>query len=82
MQQMDVKPPAAAAREPLSMVLGVLEAGLAQVHVHVDEAGRDDHAGGVEDFGLRRGEIRRDTGDASIDDEHVGDAVRVATRGR
>ena len=43
-----MKPPAAAAREPRFDGLGVLEAGLAQVHVHVDEAGRDDQAGGIE----------------------------------
>ena len=32
--------------------LGVLEARLAQVHVHVDEAGRDDQPAGVEDLGV------------------------------
>jgi predicted RNase H-like HicB family nuclease len=39
MQQMDVNPPAAAAREPLS-ILGMLEARLAQVDVRIDEAWR------------------------------------------
>ena len=37
---------------------GVLEARLAQVHVHVDEAGRHDQAGGIEHLRLRR---RRDS---------------------
>ena len=54
MGQMEVNPPAAAAREPLSMVSAVLEARLAQVHVHVDEAGRHDQPGGVEHFRVRR----------------------------
>ena len=37
--------------------LGMLEAGLAQVHVHVDEAGRDDQPGRVEHLGARGVEI-------------------------
>ena len=45
---MEVKPPAAAARDPALNGLRVLEAGFAQVHMHVDEARRHYHSGGVE----------------------------------
>ena len=54
MGQMEVNPPAAAAREPVSMVSACSKPGLAQMHVHVDEAGRDDEAGGVEHLARRR----------------------------
>src|SRR5580658_6188649 len=47
-------------------VLGVFEAGFAQMDVHVDETGSDDHAGGVEHLGAGRGKIRRDAGDTAI----------------
>ena len=61
--------------------LGVLEAGLAQVHVHVDEAGRDDQPGRVEHFGARRRQIRRRRRDAAVLDQHVGDARRCSDAG-
>ena len=76
MQQTDVKPPAAAARAPDLDGLGVLETRLAKMHVHVDEAGRDDHAGCVEHLGTRRVQIRDPI--SAIDailQQHVGDPI-------
>ena len=46
--QTEVKPPAAAAAVPVTMRLLVRLAGLAQVHVQIDEAGSDDEAARVE----------------------------------
>ena len=51
--------------------LGHFLAGLAQVAVQVNESRRDDHAGGVENFCVGRGEIRADLGDASGVEEDI-----------
>ena len=52
---------------------GVLEARLAQVHVHVDEAGSYDQAGGIEDLRAARGfEIGADGGDDAVANENIG----------
>ena len=62
--------------------LGVLEARLAQMHVHVDEAGRDDQARGVEHLGA--GASRFSTRLPAIDavlNEHIGDSDRTASAG-
>ena len=66
MQQMEVNPPAAAARDSALDGFGVFEAGLAQVDVHVDEAGRDDQPGGVELFGAGGVELFADGGDVAV----------------
>ena len=60
--------------------LGVFEAGLAQMDVHVDEAGRDDEAGGVEFGGAGGVEILADGGDAAVFDSDVADGVQTAGR--
>ena len=60
---------------------GVLESRLAQVHVHVDEAGRDDQAGGVERLGAAANRFGADAGDAAVFDQHVGNARRVPDAG-
>jgi hypothetical protein len=59
---------------------GVLDAGLAEVDVHVDETGGDDEAGGVEDAGADGVEIGADLGDAAVLDGHVGDGVEAGGR--
>ena len=51
---------------------GMLDARLAQVHVHVDETGRHDQAGGIEDFRAGGFEIRADRGNDAIANEDVG----------
>src|SRR5262249_9813161 len=57
----------------------VLVARLAQVHVHVDEAGTDDLARGVDAFGpCRRPERAADLRDAAVGDEHVLHGVDAA----
>src|SRR6185436_17420350 len=55
----------------------VLLAWLAQVHVQVDEAGRDDLAGGVEGARGRVGRAQAgpDLGDLAVDDEDIGGLV-------
>ena len=45
--------------------------------VHVDEAGRDNHASGVEMFGVRGVDSRADTSDHSAVEQQVGDGVVV-----
>ncbi len=57
--------------------LGVLDARLAQMHVHVDKARGDDGAGGVRACAHRRLCRSRANGfDFSVADEHVGGARR------
>ena len=83
MGQMDVNPPAAAARASGLDGLGVLEARLAQVHVHVDEARRDDQARWHRR--LRRppaDKFGADAVDDAVFDPHVGDAVVTRRRDR
>ena len=60
--------------------LGVFEAGLAQMDVHVDEAGRDDQSGGVEFGGAGGIDVLADGGNAAVFDGDVAD--RVQTTGR
>ncbi len=50
MQQTAVKPPARGGFRARLDSFGIFLPRFAQVHVHVDETGRDDQAGGVEDF--------------------------------
>ena len=45
--------------------------------VHVDEAGGDDHAGGIEDFRTRRVQIGADGGDEVAVEQDVRDGVVV-----
>jgi hypothetical protein len=75
--QTAVKPPAAAARVPEADGLLVLEAGLAQVHVDVDEPRAHDLPGGVEDRGaVGHGQLAAHALDAAAADEHVLHGVR------
>src|SRR5258708_39984476 len=60
--------------------LGVLEARLAQVHVHIDEAGRDDETGGVEHFRSGGVKICAQCRDLSIVNGHVGNSVVLRRR--
>ena len=53
----------------------VFEPGLAQMHVHVDEAGRDDQPGGVEHFGVGGRQVRADALDDAVFDPDIGDGV-------
>ncbi len=58
---------------------------LAQVHVHVDEAGSDDRACGVDDLGVAeapvgRFEVFADLGDHAVLDAHVADRVEPLRR--
>ena len=46
------------------------------VAVQVDEAGRDDEAGGV-DLALRRAQIGADGGDGAAGDRHIADLVEA-----
>ena len=52
MQQTAVNPPRAAARVPVSMVSEISWPGSRKMAMQIDEAGSDDQAGGVEDFGV------------------------------
>ena len=60
----------------------VFGAGLAQVRLEIDEAGRDDEAGGVDPIGLDHhvALVRADARDPPVDDHDVGDTV-LAERG-
>ena len=61
--------------------LDVFAAGLAQMTMDVDEAGRDDEAGAVDDLNVGRRRFVRDprtTGlDASLGDQHVADGIQL-----
>ena len=57
--------------------LGVFEAGLAQMDVHVDKAGRDDQAGRVEFGGSGGFKILADGGDAAVFDRRRRDRVQM-----
>ena len=61
---------------------GVLDTGLAQMHVHVDEARRDDEAGGVEHFRARSRQILAHACNAAIFDANVGNFVAPRKRDR
>ena len=67
-----VKPPSAAGACSGLDRLGFLHARLAQVHVEVDEPGRDDAARRVEDLVTR--EPAPDLDDVPAAHQHVGDA--------
>ena len=58
----------------------VLEARLAQVNVEVDETGKHEKPGRVEDLGFAGGEIRADPGDLPVFDEHVENRVSPVSR--
>ncbi len=82
MQQMEVKPPAAAAREPLSMVSACSKPGSRRCTcmsmkpgATIMPAASNTSALGEERFGAT-------PAIAAVHDEHVGDAVRVRMRGR
>ena len=78
MQQTAVNPPRAAAACAGFDGFGIFLPRLAQVDVHVDEAGRDDEAGGVENFRtVRAGNFsgRGDFGDGFSIEENVADRV-------
>ena len=55
----------------------MLEAGLAQVGVDIDEAGADDKARGVDRFTGFLASARSDRRHASVDDKHVGNGVQT-----
>jgi len=59
----------------------VLEAGVAEVHVHVDETRDEVLAGRVDDLGVRRRlEADADLDDVLVVDEHVTDVVKTHLR--
>jgi hypothetical protein len=55
-------------------------AGLAQVHVHVDEPGRDDRSGRIVDLRVAAVEVLADLRDTSIPQEHVAHGVELLCR--
>ena len=61
-------------------VFFLLEAGLAQVHVHVDQARDDDLAGQVALDALLQGKALADLGDLAVADEDVGGFVQTDLR--
>ena len=60
----------------LDVALG-LETGLAQVHVHVDQAGHEVLAGQVDDLGALAGKALAHSGDHIALDEDVHHAIKV-----
>src|SRR5262249_39418027 len=54
---------------------GMLKAGLAQVHVHVDEAGGNHHARCVEPFGIDSVQRGSNGGDASVFEQYISNGV-------
>src|SRR5262249_34324943 len=77
-------PGAVAAQQDVQVVgqrpgrAAVPEAGLPGVPVGVDQAGQHQHAGGVEDLGVRRdGQVGAGGRDAVAVDEEVGELVAV-----
>ena len=70
-----VKPPATAAAAPGRHGFLVLSARLAQVHVHVDEAGAHDNPPARRRPGAVGVEVLADVGDAIAVDQDVEDAV-------
>ncbi len=59
---------------------GVFDARLAQMHVDVDEPGRDNQSGGIVDLRARALDGGRDRGDPLVVDQHV--ALGIETAGR
>ena len=59
---------------------GMLDARLAQMHVHVDQPGRHHQSGGIEYLGTFRVKILADCLDAAVVDAHIGRTF-VAGRG-
>ena len=60
--------------------LGVLDAGLAQMHVHVDEARRHHQPGSVVDIRAAGIEIGAHRGDAAILERQVGYPIEAGGR--
>jgi hypothetical protein len=64
--------------------LDVFAAGFAQVTMDVDESGRDDEAGAIDDLDVGRGRFVRDSRaaglDASFGDQHVADGIQLLRR--
>ena len=58
----------------------MLDAGLAQVHVHVDEAGRHHHARRIHHLGAGELQTRAHSGDASVFQRQVRDGVESRRR--
>jgi hypothetical protein len=58
----------------------VLEAGLAQVHVHVHEAGADEHSRNVENLGVVGVEVSPDRADEAVLDEQIVDRIEIVGR--
>src|SRR5581483_9190315 len=56
---------------------GVFHPRLPQVHVHIDETGRYDEAGGVQDLGASNADIWSYAGNTSVLDPHVRDSIEV-----
>ena len=83
MAQTAVNPPAAAAMRAGRDRLDVLLARLAQVHVQVDQPGRDDQAGRVEHLrAVGRAEVAAHRRDLAVREKHVGDARRCRATDR
>ena len=61
-------------------VLLVGEAGVAQVHVQVDEAGHRREASGLDHLGLRVRRVRRNGAYAAVGDQDIADKVLPARR--
>ena len=80
MQQMEVKPPAAAAREPLSMVSACSKPGSRRWTCMSMKPGATTRPVGVEGDGAGGVKVVADADDQAVLDEHVGDLV--AARGR
>ena len=81
-QTMVVMPPAAAALACGRKGLAMAGAGLADEGAHVDQAGRDDLAGAVDDLGAfghaGRADAAPRVADDAVGDQHVAGAVEIA----
>ena len=82
MQQMVVKPPAAAARAAGFDGFGVLDARLTQMNVHVDEARGDDQSRGIE-FGRAapRADLAKRPSTIAISRDAIEARCRIDARG-
>ncbi len=72
-----VTPPSTAAREPRLQVFLVLEPGLAEMHLAVDDAGQDVQAAAVDRLAGRCPAEIADGGDAAVPDADVAQALAV-----
>ena len=82
MVQTEVKPPAAAAAVPVAIVSLCALAGLAQVHVQIDEARGDDQSAGIELLVRAAFDLvgSGNFGDAAIFQQHVHGRVDASRR--